>query len=79
MLLKSVVPRFGDPHTAWLILAMASTLTGNLTVTGSVANIIVIERAREQMPVSFLQYFRVGLPVTVVTMPFGYLWLSWVH
>jgi Na+/H+ antiporter NhaD/arsenite permease-like protein len=35
MLLKSLVPRFADPHTAWLILAMASTLSENLTITGA--------------------------------------------
>lgn len=36
MLMKSVVPGFANPHTGWLVLAMASTLAGNLTVTGSV-------------------------------------------
>src|SRR5207302_1906640 len=49
MLLKSLIPGFADPHTAWLILAMASTLSGNLTITGSVANIIVVERARPEV------------------------------
>jgi Na+/H+ antiporter NhaD/arsenite permease-like protein len=37
-----------NPPSAWLTLAMASTLAGNLTVTGSVANIIVVERARKE-------------------------------
>ena len=46
MLLRTVVPAFPDPHTGWLALAMSSTLAGNLTITGSVANIIVVERAR---------------------------------
>jgi Na+/H+ antiporter NhaD/arsenite permease-like protein len=45
MLLRTLVSGFPDPHTGWLSLAMASTLAGNLTITGSVANIIVIERA----------------------------------
>ena len=78
MLLKSVVPRFADPHTGWLTLAMASTLAGNLTITGSVANIIVVERARKEATITFGDYFRVGLPVTVLTMVFGWLWLQWV-
>jgi Na+/H+ antiporter NhaD/arsenite permease-like protein len=78
MLLKSLVPRFTNPHTGWLTLSMASTLAGNLTITGSVANIIVVERARKEANITFGQYFRVGLPVTVLTMVFGYLWLSWV-
>jgi Na+/H+ antiporter NhaD/arsenite permease-like protein len=79
MILKSLVPRFANPHTGWLVLSMASTLAGNLTITGSVANIIVVERARKEANITFWDYFRVGLPVTVMTMVFGYLWLSLVR
>jgi Na+/H+ antiporter NhaD/arsenite permease-like protein len=79
MLLKSVVPGFPDPHTAWLILAMASTLSGNLTITGSVANIIVVERARPDVTIGFYEYFRAGLPVTVATLLFGLLWLTLIQ
>jgi len=79
MLLKSLVPGFADPHTAWLILAMASTLSGNLTITGSVANIIVVERARPEVVIGFREYFRAGLPVTLATLFFGWAWLSWVR
>ncbi|MBZ5547092.1 MAG: anion transporter [Acidobacteriia bacterium] len=79
MLLKSLIPGFADPHTAWLILAMASTLSGNLTITGSVANIIVVERARPEVTIGFREYFRVGLPVTLATLFFGWAWLSWVR
>jgi Na+/H+ antiporter NhaD/arsenite permease-like protein len=77
MLLKSVVPGFSNPHTGWLILAMASTLAGNLTITGSVANLIVVERARSEVHVGFWDYFKVGLPITVLTLAFGLVWL-WV-
>lgn len=77
MLLKSLVPGFANPHMGWLILAMASTLAGNLTITGSVANIIVVERARPEVHISFRDYLRVGLPVTILTLGFGLLWL-WV-
>ncbi len=78
MLLKSLVTRFANPHTAWLTLAMASTLAGNLTITGSVANIIVVERARKEVAIGFFDYFRIGLPVTLLTLLFGWLWLSWI-
>jgi len=78
MLMKSLVPGFTNPHMGWLILAMASTLAGNLTITGSVANIIVVERARPEVHISFRDYFRVGLPVTLLTLGFGLLWLWWV-
>ena len=76
MLLKSLVPGFANPHTGWLVLAMASTLAGNLTITGSVANIIVVERAEaEGVHVGFREYFRIGLPVTAATLLVGSLWL----
>jgi Na+/H+ antiporter NhaD/arsenite permease-like protein len=78
MLLKSIVPRFADPHLGWLVLAMSSTLAGNLTITGSVANIIVVERARAEAPIGWLEYFRVGLPITAVTLLFGWFWLRWI-
>lgn len=48
MLLNSLVPSFSDPHTAWLALVMASTLAGNLTITGGIANIIVVEAAKPE-------------------------------
>jgi Na+/H+ antiporter NhaD/arsenite permease-like protein len=79
MLLKSLVPRFADPHTGWLLLAMASTLAGNLTITGSVANIIVVERARPEVEIGFIEYLRIGLPVTLVTLAIGWLWLVMIH
>ncbi len=77
MLLKSFVPSFPNPHNAWLLLAMASTLAGNLTITGSVANIIVIETAKPVMDIGFRQYFRAGLPITVGTLVLGWAWLRW--
>ena len=58
---------------------MASTLAGNLTITGSVANIIVVERARKEVRIGFFDYFRIGLPVTLLTLLFGWLWLSWIQ
>ena len=75
MLLKSVVPGFANSHMGWLILAMSSTLAGNLTITGSVANIIVVERAGPEVHIGFSDYFRVGLQVTLLTLGFGILWL----
>jgi Na+/H+ antiporter NhaD/arsenite permease-like protein len=77
MLLKSLVTNFPDPRKAWLMLAMASTLAGNLTITGSVANIIVVETAKPDAHVGFWDYFRVGLPITAATMLFGALWLAY--
>jgi Na+/H+ antiporter NhaD/arsenite permease-like protein len=76
MVLKSLVPSFHDPQTGWLVLAMASTLAGNLTITGSVANLIVVERARDEVHIGFWDYSRVGIPVTLLTLLVGWAWLS---
>ncbi len=76
MLLKGLIPQFHDAHSAWLLLAMSSTLAGNLTITGSVANIIVVEKARGEAHISFLEYMKIGVPVTVITMAIGLVWLA---
>jgi len=78
MLVKSLVPQFANPHTAWLALAMASTLAGNLTLTGSVANLIVVETAKPAVWISYRDYLRVGVPITLLTLAVGWAWLSWV-
>ena len=79
MLLKSMVPGFANPQQGWLMLAMASTLAGNLTITGSVANIIVVERAKPEARITFSQYLRAGVPITLATLAFGWLWLVLIH
>jgi Na+/H+ antiporter NhaD/arsenite permease-like protein len=66
-------------ETAWLALAMSSTFAGNLTVLGSVANLIVVENAaREGVTVSFWEYCKVGIPLTVLTIVLGIIWLQFV-
>ena len=80
MLLRTLVPAFPNPHDGWLALAMSSTLAGNLTITGSVANIIVVERAAaEGVHIGFRDYFRVGLPLTAITLLLGSVWLGLVR
>jgi Na+/H+ antiporter NhaD/arsenite permease-like protein len=79
MLLKQMAGRFAAPHQFWLLLAMASTLAGNLTITGSIANIIVVEKARQENPISFTRYLRAGVPVTLLTLAAGVLWLHFFH
>jgi Na+/H+ antiporter NhaD/arsenite permease-like protein len=79
MLLRDLVPHFRDPRTTWLLLAMSSTLAGNLTITGSVANIIVVEKARQVTKISFWDYMRIGVPVTLATIAVGLVWLSFMR
>jgi Na+/H+ antiporter NhaD/arsenite permease-like protein len=66
-----------EPDRAWLVLAMASTLAGNFTILGSIANLIVVEQARRQaVTMGFWDYFRIGAPLTLVTLALGAWWLS---
>lgn len=67
-------------QTGWLALAMSSTFAGNLTILGSVANLIVVENARrEGVDVSFWEYCRAGIPITLLTLGVGIGWLEFVN
>ena len=78
LLLKPFVAALPDHDRAWLVIAMASTLAGNFTVLGSIANLIVVEKAaRRGVVIGFWDYFRVGAPLTVLTLVVGSLWLMW--
>jgi Na+/H+ antiporter NhaD/arsenite permease-like protein len=78
LLLKPFVAALPDHDRAWLVIAMASTLAGNFTVLGSIANLIVVEKAaRRGIVISFWDYFRVGAPLTLLTLAAGTMWLMW--
>jgi Na+/H+ antiporter NhaD/arsenite permease-like protein len=76
LVFKGLIPHLSNATHAWLALAMSSTLAGNLTVLGSVANLIVIERARSAVKISFWEYARAGVPLTILTMAAGILLLG---
>jgi Na+/H+ antiporter NhaD/arsenite permease-like protein len=76
LVFRPLVPQLPDPRKAWLALAMSSTLAGNLTLLGSVANLIVVERARHEVKIGFWEYFRTGAPLTLATLALGAVWLS---
>ena len=76
LMLKPFVAPLANHDTAWLTIAMASTLAGNFTVLGSIANLIVVRQAEARgVTISFWDYFRVGAPLTVITLAIGTLWL----
>jgi Na+/H+ antiporter NhaD/arsenite permease-like protein len=82
LLLEPIVQAIptANRETAWLVLAMSSTLAGNLTVLGSVANLIVVENANRQgVEISFWEYCKVGLPLTLLTLVVGIGWLAYVR
>src|SRR5262249_12179556 len=77
LLFKPLMEVMPQRELAWLALAMSSTLAGNLTVLGSVANLIVVENARRAgTELGFLEYLKVGVPLTVLTITVGVAWLA---
>jgi len=69
------VPHMHDPTWGYIMLAVASTLAGNLTLFGSVANIIVMESAGPRGEVGFWRFLRYGSILTIVdlVLAFGIL------
>lgn len=80
LLFKPLMESIPDKEQAWLALAMSSTCAGNLTLLGSVANLIVVESARKSgIEVSFTEYLKVGVILTIITTAIGIAWLTLVH
>ena len=76
LVLKPFIAGAQDPQRAWLVVAMAATLAGNFTLVGSVANLIVAQKAKAAgVDLGFWPYFSIGAPLTVVTILFGIWWL----
>ncbi|WP_309235753.1 anion transporter [Planktothrix sp. FACHB-1365] len=62
---------------SWLILAAASTLAGNLTLFGSVANLIIVESAAKlRYKITFIDHLKFGVPVTLITLLIAYFWIE---
>jgi Na+/H+ antiporter NhaD/arsenite permease-like protein len=75
--LKPFLLGLADQHRIWLVIAMSATLAGNLTPVGSIANLIVAERARNAgIHISLWAYCRAGIPIAVATLALGAWWLS---
>ena len=63
------------PSEALYTMAALSTLAGNLLVVGSLANIIVVERAKEAgVTLSFLEHARCGIPIAVISLALAVAW-----
>lgn len=79
LLLKPVATHMPNPRLGWLTIAAASTLAGNLTLVGSMANLIVAETAqRWRVDLSFWEYTKPGLIITFITLGISVLWLALV-
>lgn len=59
------------PELGWVLLAFVSTVAGNLTLIGSVANIIVAEGAKDHHTLGFVEYLRFGAVSTLLVLATG--------
>lgn len=69
------VARMSNPKFVWLLLALTSTFAGNLTLFGSVANVIVAQGAQQKAPLRFTDFLWAGVPITIITTAVGVLML----
>jgi len=70
------VPRMPDPTWGYIMLAVASTLAGNLTLFGSVANVIVMESAGPRGEIGFWRFLRYGAVLTAVDLAVAFALLG---
>lgn len=75
LVVRDAMGGLSSPELGWELLAMAATFAGNLTLLGSVANVIVAEAGREVGGIGFFEYLRVGLPLAILTTLIGTFWL----
>jgi len=76
LVIREAMGSLANPIMGWELLAMASTFAGNLTLLGSVANIIVAEASRDIGGIGFWQYLRVGFPLTLLSTLVGTVWMA---
>jgi Na+/H+ antiporter NhaD/arsenite permease-like protein len=67
-----------EPEAGWLLLAMASTFAGNLTLIGSVANVLVVEGGQSVATITFGDYLRYGIVISILTTAIGTAWILFV-
>jgi Na+/H+ antiporter NhaD/arsenite permease-like protein len=72
ILWHNTVASLPNPQLMWRVVAMSSTFAGNLLLIGSIANLIVAERAEQRgVRIGFGEYARIGVPVTLLTIVWG--------
>lgn len=62
------IPKLPSPTWGYIVLAVVSTLAGNLTLFGSIANIIVLEGAGPRGEIGFWRFLRYGSVITLVDL-----------
>jgi Na+/H+ antiporter NhaD/arsenite permease-like protein len=61
-------------------LALLSTLSGNLLLSGSLTNILIAERAASMgVPLSFRDHALAGVPIALLSLAFAVFWLAFTN
>ncbi len=69
LLFRPLFPLLGNSQRVALLIAAVSTYAGNLTLLGSIANLIVVENARRRgVMIGFQEHLLAGIPITVLTI-----------
>lgn len=78
--LTTSIPHQGEVHVLWWALALGACLGGNATLVGASANVVTAGLAeKEGHPIGFIYFMKVGIPVTVMSIVVGALWLVFVE
>jgi Na+/H+ antiporter NhaD/arsenite permease-like protein len=76
LLFRPLITQFANPERTWLLLAAVSTFAGNLTLVGSVANLIVAEQAKKfNIHLGFGEFLKAGVIITVLTLVIAVIWI----
>ncbi len=76
LMMSPIIKEIANPEKLWLTLSLSSTFAGNLTLLGSVANLIVVEMARKRgVNIKFSEYLKSGIVITLFSLILGVIWL----
>ncbi|MCX8058294.1 MAG: SLC13 family permease [Spirochaetes bacterium] len=80
LIVKEIIQKIPDNNIWYLFLAFTSTIAGNMTLLGAVANIIVAEKAKNEVQISFKEFFMYGFPSTLILFILGFfiIYLYWL-
>jgi Na+/H+ antiporter NhaD/arsenite permease-like protein len=73
-----VITGSGTTTPSLMALAAGSTIAGNLTILGAASNVIIIQNSEKStgVTVTFWEFLRIGLPLTVINSVIYWLFLS---
>jgi Na+/H+ antiporter NhaD/arsenite permease-like protein len=76
-LFQPMIQQAGGTTAQLMALAAGSTLAGNLTILGAASNVIIIQNAEKSgETLTFLEFARVGVPLTIIQVAIYWVWLT---